>query len=78
MLMKNGSSLGWNQTWGTAHNAAFIKDVAPRVGAFALPDGSADSAILVTVEPGLYSVVVSGLGETTGVALVELYVVNGY
>lgn len=78
MLVKNGVGLGWNHVWGDAHNAAFIKDVMPRVGAFALPDGSADSAMLVTVGPGSYTVVVAGLGGTTGVALVELYVVNGY
>lgn len=77
-LVKDGVGQGWNHVWGSAHNAAFIKDVSPRVGAFALPDGSADSALLVTVGPGLYSVVVSGVNETTGIALVELYVVNGY
>lgn len=78
ILVKDGAGLGWNHVWGNAHNAAFIKDVAPRVGAFALPDGSADSAMLVTVGPGLYSVVVSGVNNTSGVALVELYVVSGY
>jgi len=78
VLVKNGVGLDWSHAWGLEHNAAFIKEVAPKVGAFALPDGSADSAILVTVSPGLYSVVVAGIGGTTGVALVELYVVNGY
>ncbi|HUG09669.1 MAG TPA: PQQ-binding-like beta-propeller repeat protein [Opitutaceae bacterium] len=78
MLVKDTVGLGWNTRWGTAANAAFIKDVTPKVGAFPLADGSADSALLVTVGPGLYSVVVSGVNNTTGIALVELYVVSGY
>jgi hypothetical protein len=78
MLVKDNTGLGWNTRWGTAVNAAFIKDVTPKVGAFPLVDGSADSARLVTVGPGLYSVVVSGVNNTTGIALVELYVVSGY
>jgi outer membrane protein assembly factor BamB len=78
MLVKDNTGFGWNTRWGTAVNAAFIKDVTPKVGAFPLADGSADSALLVTVGPGLYSVVVSGVNNTTGIALVELYVVSGY
>jgi hypothetical protein len=58
MLIKNGSSIGWNQTWGTAHNEAFNKDDAPRVGAYALPYGRAETSNHVTEEPGLYSFVV--------------------
>jgi len=43
------------------------------VGAFALPVGSADCALVVTLPPGTYTVQVSGVGATTGVALVEVY-----
>ena len=77
-LVRDGVPVVTNQVWGNAPNAAFIKDVTPLVGAFPLPDGSADSAVLVTLNPGSYTVVVSGVNETTGVVLVELYVVNGY
>jgi hypothetical protein len=29
--------------------------------------------MLVTLQPGLYTVIVTGVGSTTGVALVEVY-----
>lgn len=77
-LHRDGVSLITNQQWGNAPNASFIKDITPKVGAFPLPDNSADSALLVTLQPGAYTVVVSGVNNTTGVVLVELYVVSGY
>jgi len=44
-----------------------------KVGAFALPAGSKDAALLVSLPPGSYTVLVSGAGTQTGLALVELY-----
>ena len=45
-----------------------------QVGAFPFAPGSGDSALLVTVDPnGSYTAQVSGVGGTTGVALVEIY-----
>ena len=49
------------------------EDAAAQVGAFALTAGSKDAALLVTLQPGAYTVVVSGVGGTAGVALVEVY-----
>jgi subtilisin family serine protease len=43
------------------------------VGAFSLPVGSRDAALLVTLPPGTYTAQVSGVANTTGVALVEIY-----
>lgn len=43
------------------------------VGAFALPVSSLDAALIVTLEPGNYTVEVSGVNTTTGTALVEVY-----
>lgn len=42
-------------------------------GAFALPAGSADSAMVAVLPPGSYTAEVTGVGNTTGVALVEVY-----
>jgi hypothetical protein len=42
-------------------------------GAFTLTPGSKDAALVITLEPGGYTVVVSGVGATTGNALVEIY-----
>jgi hypothetical protein len=45
-----------------------------QVGAFALSSTtSRDAALLVTLQPGTYTVQVSGVGGTTGVAIVEIY-----
>ncbi|MCX6951226.1 MAG: hypothetical protein NTV51_03440 [Verrucomicrobia bacterium] len=43
------------------------------VGAFAWPADSRDAALVATLEPGAYSVIVRGKGTATGVALVEVY-----
>jgi len=63
--------LAENNDWlGTAElTAAFAS-----VGAFALPAAtSKDAALVVTLPPGNYSVLVTGVANTTGVALVEIY-----
>jgi len=67
------AQLQQNAGWLTAPNAAQIGLTAAQVGAFALPATSADSAILTTLDPGSYTAQVSGVGSTTGVALVEIY-----
>jgi hypothetical protein len=43
------------------------------VGAFALDQDGADAALLITLNPGAYTVQVAGVGETTGTSLVEIY-----
>ncbi len=59
-----------NDNWGgtAALTAAFSA-----VGAFALPAASRDAALVATLQPGSYTVEVSGVGGTTGVAIVEVY-----
>jgi hypothetical protein len=47
--------------------------LSARVHAFALPPGSGDSGMVVTLPPGSYTASVSGAGGTTGVALFEVY-----
>ena len=37
------------------------------------PGNDAESAIVITLNPGAYTAVVSGKGGATGVALVEVY-----
>ena len=46
-----------------------------RVGAFALPEGSKDAALLVTLPSGSYSIVASGV-DGGGQVLVETYEVR--
>ena len=59
-----------NDNWG---NAADLAAAFSAVGAFGLPAGSKDAAVLVRLPPGGYTVTVSGLANTTGTALVEIY-----
>jgi hypothetical protein len=42
-------------------------------GAFALPAGSRDSALVLVLAPGAYTALVSGANGATGVALIEVY-----
>jgi hypothetical protein len=57
----------------TPGSAAEIAAAGTATGAFTLPAGSKDAAILVTLPPGAYSAVVSGMNNTTGAGLVEVY-----
>jgi hypothetical protein len=74
-LFSGSTPLATSDNWSDASNAAEIASTARAVGAFALPTGSRDAAILTTLPPGAYTVVVSGVGATSGTALVEIYVV---
>jgi hypothetical protein len=47
--------------------------VFSQVYAFALPAGSADSAMVLTLPPGSYTAQVTGLPGASGIALVEVY-----
>jgi outer membrane protein assembly factor BamB len=62
------SNAGWGG--GSALSAAFAS-----VGAFALPAGSADAAMLATLPAGNYTLQLSGLNGSTGVGLVEVYLI---
>jgi hypothetical protein len=46
------------------------------VGAFALSESSADSALLVTLAPGGYTLHISGADGGTGVVLAEVFEVQ--
>ena len=72
-LMSGGSLIASNTGWSNNQNASQIAAAGLQVGAFPLASGSADSALLVTLQPGLYTALVSGVGNTTGVALAEIY-----
>ncbi|MFM9952682.1 MAG: sulfatase-like hydrolase/transferase [Opitutaceae bacterium] len=73
-LYRGATVLATNDNWSSATNAAEITATAATVGAFPLPTGSNDAALVVVLPAGSYSAVVSGVGATTGTALVELYV----
>ena len=70
-LQRGNETVATNDNW---MGGAELKSAFNAVGAFALgSDTSRDAAALVTLAPGVYTVKVSGVNETTGVALVEIY-----
>jgi hypothetical protein len=73
-VFSGSTQVASNDNWETgASTAAQISAASAQVGEFPLPAGSKDAALLVTLPPGSYTVVVTGVGNTTGVALVEVY-----
>ncbi|MEY4941602.1 MAG: hypothetical protein RIQ93_3337, partial [Verrucomicrobiota bacterium] len=82
LFAADGTVMAQNDDWGTPQpiNASQAAAAANEVsaasqagGAFALPSGSADAAIVITLMPGAYTASVSGAGNATGAALVEVY-----
>jgi outer membrane protein assembly factor BamB/subtilisin family serine protease len=65
-----------NDDWGADGNAAELEAAMQKAGAFALPAGSKDAAMVVTLQPGLYSALLSGVSDATGVALAEVYQID--
>lgn len=76
-LLSGTTTVATNDNWSSADNAAAISSAATAVGAFALAPGSRDAALLVDLAADAYSAVISGVGNATGTALVELYAVAG-
>jgi len=56
-----------NDDWQTDPNAAAL------LASGFQPGNPKEAAILVTLNPGAYTAIVSGVGNTTGVAIVEVY-----
>jgi uncharacterized protein (DUF1800 family) len=65
--------LAANDNWGTGTNVASLNAAFAQSGAFAFAAGSKDAAVITELAPGSYSIQVSGVGDTTGNALVEVY-----
>jgi hypothetical protein len=73
-VSSGSSTIASNAGWGTGSStSAQIAAVAGQVGAFPLSSGSQDSALLLTLQPGNYTVQVTSVSNSTGVALVEVY-----
>ncbi len=66
-LYSGQTVIGTNDNWIDAANAAQIQTA---IGA---PSNTLESAILVTLQPGAYTAIVSGAGGGTGLAIVEVF-----
>jgi hypothetical protein len=72
-LYRGATIVASNDDWELARSGAAIAATAQRLGAFALDAASLDAALLITLDPGAYTAVVTGVDGTTGLALVEIY-----
>ena len=59
-----------NDNWG---GGAALASAMAAAGMGTLASGSADAAVLVELEPGIYTAQVRGAGGTTGIGLAEIY-----
>ena len=70
--------LATNDNWSapispSTSTAAQLTAAFSSVGAFALTANSRDAALIITLPAGTYTAQVSGVNNTTGVAIVEVY-----
>jgi uncharacterized protein (DUF1800 family) len=70
-----GNLIQFNQGWSSPNGTATAA-LMSEAGAFALAQGSADSAMVVTLAAGSYTAQVAGANGTTGVSLLEVYEVG--
>lgn len=73
VLQRGNVVIAENTGWSASPDAAAIAEISRQVGAFALPAGSQDAALLLHLEPGAYSAQVLGVGGQSGIAIIEIY-----
>jgi hypothetical protein len=66
-LFQNGTIIAENDNWQSASN------VSELMASTIPPTDPKEAAILIRLEPGNYTTVVSGVDNSTGIALVEVY-----
>lgn len=69
-IFSGPSQIAANDNWG---NSAALATAATQVGAFALPAGSRDAALLINLPTGSYTAQVTGANNSAGVVLIEVY-----
>jgi hypothetical protein len=63
-----GVIIGSNDDWQSSNASTMAS-----AGAFALPAGSRDAVIVVTLAPGAYTAAARGFGNASGMVLIEVY-----
>lgn len=78
VLNQNGtqSTIATNDDWWNSPQADQMESLAVTLGAFALRDGTTDSAMLQLLAPGVYSTIISPGTGAPGVAIAEVYDAN--
>jgi uncharacterized repeat protein (TIGR03806 family) len=62
-----------NTGWRSLPDSAAFQLASERLNLFPLAENGADSGLFLTLDPGAYTLQVTGVGDSTGVALVEIY-----
>ncbi len=70
----DGSVLAENDDWQRGTDVAQLSAAMAAVGAFPLPDGSSDAAVVVALPPGVYTAHAADTAGRAGNVLVEVYV----
>lgn len=73
----SGAELFRNARWSTGPDATRLPQMAQSVGAFALPAGSADSALAPDVATSAFTVQVTTPSGQPGIGLAEVYELDG-
>ena len=71
-LLRGQSIIASNDDWSAADNADDISAAMDRTGAFPIDPSGNDAALLLDLQPDLYTAIVEGATDS-GVALVEIY-----
>ncbi|MEO6246907.1 MAG: hypothetical protein ABIQ12_15885, partial [Opitutaceae bacterium] len=71
-----GAVIRTNDDWASGEDAGVIAQAANSTGAFPLNNGSKDSAMILMLPPGAYTVTLRGANNTTGVGILEVYDVD--
>ena len=86
-VYKGGEPIASNDDWSEGSGpyiedrsvqgpARYLISAFENAGGFSLVFGSEDAALLLWLEPGLYTALVNGDDDTSGIALIEVYEVN--
>jgi hypothetical protein len=67
------TKLAENDNWEDAGAGNDLRAAFQSVSAFGFRAGSKDAALILDLPPGLYSALVRGVNNTTGIAIVEVY-----
>jgi sugar lactone lactonase YvrE len=73
-LHRGSTTLATNDNWGDNANRSDIVTTGARIGAAAFAvDDTRSAALLMTLDPGVYTFIAAGKNNTSGIVLVEIY-----
>lgn len=72
-LVRDGTVLASNDDWDASPNKAELEAAFAQSGAFVLPAGAGDSALIADLAPDSYTALVQRSSGSAGAALVEVY-----